>query len=550
MDRRMTTLVGAVLLLALAPGARAQEAPGADTTAWSATVLPQTEEIAALATGVAVGPDAIVAVGRRACEWRNKKYADIGRCWGQPWISTDGVTWEAVEARSSGLDLGRFTSATSGPEVGVEGVASGPGGFVAYGWARSDRPGRETGWGITPTLWRSADGRSWERIPTPESFVGDYLMQLGPWLHAMTGSEEGYLLGGTIFATPAPRAGIWSSPDGLTWTLAEDDGTFDVGAYIDTMEVPATGGIVAITVPPGAADFSGAIAVGAACPARERVAGPRGGEWRKTYDWTTGDCWAQYWRSSDGLTWDAGRVTDGSGSSSGSYGADAVATTGASTVVGTTSGAVLFSGSDMAWSVAQERPLGRQLALAASDAGLHALVPRCQGDACRRKTLDLWSSANGAAWEMETTQPTMPTGVEDFIDVDGAAFGDRIVITAGYWTSPRSDPASMALLSPPLAAPGSAEGEVSPAPSPSSAPGTPEAALTTLPAPDAAGLPESVVPPPGTRIAWVDGANGETPAIHVAETVGAGRSRSARRGHDAELGAWWPTVRLRVRGHR
>ena len=105
------------------------------------------------------GPDTLVAVGRRACE--RTKSEEIGRCWGQPWVSTDGVAWEAVEARTSGLDLGRFSAVTSGPEVGVEGVAYGPGGFVAYGWAHGEGGRRLP----APALWRSDDGRSWERVP-------------------------------------------------------------------------------------------------------------------------------------------------------------------------------------------------------------------------------------------------------------------------------------------------------------------------------------------------------------------------------------------------
>ncbi len=251
MDRAMTTLAGAALILALTPTAMAQDAPGIDTDAWSATVLPQTEDTSALATGVAVGSDLVVAVGGRACE--RVKNGDLGRCWGQPWISTDGVSWEAVEARTSGLDLGRFTMATSGPEIGVEGVAYGPGGFVAYGWAAGGgRPGS-----LAPALWRSADGRSWERVPAPQGFQTEGLMQLmvpGPWLHAIAGSEDGYLLGGVLYVKPAPRAAIWSSPDGLTWTLADGDEVFDVGAYIDTMETPMAGGIDSIAIAPSGAD--------------------------------------------------------------------------------------------------------------------------------------------------------------------------------------------------------------------------------------------------------------------------------------------------------
>ena len=168
-----------------------------------------------MATGVAVGPAAMVVVGGRACE--RTPGDDIGRCWGQPWVSTDGSTWEAVEAHASGLDLGRFTAALSGPEIGIEGVAHGPGGFVAFGWARSDPDSRAgTGkLGVTPALWRSDDGRAWERLPSPDSFLAEGPGPSGAWPKTIVGTADGYLLGGTLYASPAPRGAIWSSPDGV-----------------------------------------------------------------------------------------------------------------------------------------------------------------------------------------------------------------------------------------------------------------------------------------------------------------------------------------------
>ena len=344
--------------------------------------------------------------------------------------------------------------ATSGPEVGVEGVAYGPGGYVAYGWAgaASDREDADVT-GPGPALWRSADGRSWERVPTPESFVGDYLMLEGPWLRSIAGSEVGYFLGGTIYGTPAPRAAIWSSPDGLAWTLAEGDDVFDVGAYIDTMEVPVTGGVAAIVVAPGDTSPAGAIAVGSACPGAEPGAGPRGGDWAKTYEWTTGNCWAQIWQTDDGLTWEARALeaTDAQGMPIDIYWANDVATSDEGSVVGADLKLVLHSEDGSSWAVAGGGRLGRQVALTTDAVGFRALVPKCDADKCRRKTLESWSSPEGAAWEVDGSQPTMPTGVEDFINVDVAPFGDRVVVTAGYWTAPRSDLASMALLSPPLA---------------------------------------------------------------------------------------------------
>jgi hypothetical protein len=483
-----------------------------DPSAWGASVLTQTEETAALATGVAVGPDTLVAVGQRACE--RMKNEDIGRCWGQPWISTDGVTWEAVEARTSGLELGRFTAATSGPEIGVEGVAYGPGGYVAYGWARPD--GR-----LAPTLWRSADGRSWERVPAAQGFEAEGLMLPGPWLKTIAGSEDGYLLGGTIYAKPAPRAAIWSSPDGLTWTLAEGDGVFDVGAYIDTMETPAAGGVSDIAVAPsGSGGTWHAIAAGSTCPEAEPGAGPRG-EMSRTYDWTTGRCRAQAWRSADGLTWERLDLPNGYAQ------AGSVATDGSSAIFGATSTdnrkEIISSTNGIDWA-ANGGQAGRQVALAAAGNAFRALVPRCLNEECRRRSLDLWSSLDGVTWGRDQAQPTMPEGVQDFLDVDMADAGDHVIVSAGYWTVPGDGLASMALRSPELAAAPDAP-RLTPSATPT-APGTASAApaagleamTVTLPPADAAPLPDTVVTPAG-RLAYVTGLNDDSAArIRILET--------------------------------
>jgi hypothetical protein len=506
-----------------------------DPDAWAAVVLPQAEKIAGLATGVATGPDSIVAVGRRACE--RMKNEDIGRCWGQPWISTDGVAWEAVEARTSGLDLGRFYPVTSGPEIGVEGVAYGPGGFVAYG-----RTETEDLMGQRVALWRSEDGRSWERVSNPEGFDTEGQMLSGPWLHSIAGSEDGYLLGGTIYGKPAPRAAVWSSPDGLTWTLAEGDEVFDVGAYIDTMETPAAGGIEAVTIaPPRAESAWHAVAVGSTCPQGEPGAGPEGGMSR-TYDWTTGQCRAQAWRSADGLTWERLDLPNGY------FHAGSVATDGRHVIVGATSTEnikeIISSANGIDWA-AHGGKAGRQVALAADSSGFRALVPSCLNEECRRRTLELWSSVDGVWWGVDQAQPTMPEGAQDFIDVDMADDGDRVVVTAGYWTAPQTDLTSMALLSPPLTTPPSgpetrASASMAPDTTPAAAPtgealASAEPMVVTLPPADAAPLPATVESPAGS-IAYVTGADttGSWVRRHVIET---GADSAVGKGFEVE---WRP----------
>ncbi len=448
MDLRVTLV--AIMVLALATPASGQDDASEDE-GWSAAALSKTEDVAALAVGVAAGPDSIVVVGQRTCV--QKPQWELGRCWGQPWVSADGRAWRAVDARTSGLDLGLFQHWLHGPGLGLAGVAHGPAGFVAYGWAvpeasmgtKAERRGVAP---IEPTLWQSGDGTAWSRLPSPDGFSTEGLMVTGPWLRAITGTEDGYLLAGTIYDTPAPRAAIWSSPDGLEWTLAGPETAFDVGAYIDTMEIPAAGGISAFAVEPSTdGETGGVIAVGSACPKAKAGAGPKGRGW-KAWDWTTGECQARIWRSVDGLTWRAGALEDASGSQVEAFAADAVATIGSAEVVGVYPKRILYAGEESTWAASSDRKARRQRALAASEAGFHAFVPKCVVDRCRRRTLAAWSSPDGAEWALDASQPALPVGVDEFVYVDATAFGDRTVAIAGYFPSRGDDFVSVALLSP------------------------------------------------------------------------------------------------------
>ena len=214
---------------------------------------------------------------------------DAFPCWGQTWTSRDGSTWAAVDARTSGLDLGRFQPATSGPEVGLGGVAYGPGGFVAFG-----RVGRQDG-DQRSAIWSSVDGAAWQRVRTGDTFPA------GTRLRTILGTSDGYLLGGVIYGERAPRAAVWSSPDGLTWTLARGREAFDIGGYIDTGEDPFSGGINAFAVYPDPTDGSGALAGGAL--AVGQACTPSFDEDHLVVE---RDCWGQLWRSPDGVTWRAG----------------------------------------------------------------------------------------------------------------------------------------------------------------------------------------------------------------------------------------------------
>ena len=188
------------------------------------------------------------------------------------------MAWSAVDAKIAGLDLGYNRPMTSGPELGMAGVAYGPGGFVAFGRAQASPKGRQQS-----AIWRSADGSSWERVPTPDVFP------VSTRLHTILGTSDGYLLGGVIYGQRAPRAAIWSSPDGVTWTGTRGrDMAFEVGGYIDTLEDLDFGGINALAVYPASADQSGSLTTGAVAVGQACVGAIDKSIWA-----FNGNCWGQ-----------------------------------------------------------------------------------------------------------------------------------------------------------------------------------------------------------------------------------------------------------------
>ena len=283
---------------------------------------------------------------------------DIGRCWGQPWVSADGITWEAVEAHASGLDLGRFTAATSGPEVGIEGVAFGPGGFVAFGWVASD-PDSLTGtgrWGVTPALWRSDDGRSWERLPTPDSFIAEGPMLSGAW--PQTHRRHGGWLPPWWHALCDP---------GPAWRHLEQPGRADLdlgrpGGCLRHRRLCGHHGDAgrrrvsyAIAVAPESSAGAGsAIAVGEACPGPDEDVGPKGA-WAAAFEWTPG----RLRRATVALggrrrrgRWTASRAAEGGSLRREPYWSRTVATTGERDVGRRGTTKVLVSADGRTWDVA------------------------------------------------------------------------------------------------------------------------------------------------------------------------------------------------------
>ena len=397
------------------------------TEDWSAALLPGGD---ALAVGVAVGPSAIVAVGERACESQGSRPA---RCWGQAWTSADGITWDTPDARTSGLDLGHFRPTTSGPEVGIEGIAYGPAGFLAFGRAEAGDRGQVS------AVWRSGDGTSWERLTAAGGFPP------GTRLRTILGADDGYLLGGVIYGDRAPRAAIWSSPDGRTWTLARGKETFDIGGYIDTMEDPMAGGINGLALYPGPSDGTGgaladgAIAVGQGCmPSLDK----------EPWAWN-GACWGQLWRSTEGLTWQKGEMPRPQGAIGSAVAAGERLVIDAPICFDDCASALMVTDDVAEWSVAYGSPVDGDLrALASKGAGFQAILAVPDGQTKQHGyALTLWSSEDGTNWALERPQPRLPIVITWLDHVDIAAAGDRLVVTASGWAGP-DQLVSVALLSP------------------------------------------------------------------------------------------------------
>jgi hypothetical protein len=388
---------------------------------------------AALATGVAVGPTSIVAVGNGPCVWNSER--ESGRCWGQAWTSADGVAWTAADPRTAGLELGISRPVLSRPEIGLDGVAYGPAGFLAFG-----RVGEKGG--QLSAVWRSDDGSTWQRVTAPDTFP------TATRLRTILGAHDRYLLGGVIYYDSAPRAAVWSSADGITWTRARAPEAFGIGGYIDTMEDAASGGINAFALYPGPTDGSGrladgVVAVGQACmPSFDK----------DPWAWS-GWCWGQLWRSPDGLAWtrDEGDMLRPRGE------IGSVAAVGRRFVIDAPicfeacGSALLLSPDGSAWQVAYGSPVGGKLWAMTTEGGhFYALVAVPATLPEGPAGLSLWASGDGTNWALEQSQPTMPLGPMWLGNVDMAVFGDRLVVIASALEGVDVPGGSIALLSPPL----------------------------------------------------------------------------------------------------
>jgi hypothetical protein len=182
---------------------------------------------------------------------------------------------DAVFGRATGepTDTFRMTAVTTGgPGLVAVGERGGPS-DQAVGWM-ADRP--------MGAVWTSVDGITWSRVPHDPAVVGHWPTTspgnepfgwgLSAQMRDITPGGPGLVVVGNIYRGAGPTFGaVWTSPDGLRWTLAADQ--------IEASWISAVteGG-------------PGLVAVGAAGMA---LGNPR----------DAGDQDAAVWTSPDGTTW-------------------------------------------------------------------------------------------------------------------------------------------------------------------------------------------------------------------------------------------------------
>jgi hypothetical protein len=169
---------------------------------------------------VTPGGPGLVAVGRDSSIVGSDSYAAAA-----VWTSVDGITWsrvahdDAVFGRATGRprDIFRMSAVTTG----------GPG-LVAVGerGGASDYVERSGGWidFVVGAVWTSTDGTTWTRVPNdPGVFGGARGGGMAASIRDVTTGGPGLVAVGNVSGGgPGGGSGtVWTSPDGVDWTLAE-----------------------------------------------------------------------------------------------------------------------------------------------------------------------------------------------------------------------------------------------------------------------------------------------------------------------------------------
>jgi hypothetical protein len=380
-----------------APVTVASPRPDASPVAVGRTWRPLAVPASAVGSGwiglmkaVTVTESGLVAVGGPECAPPNQPT----KCHGSVWTRAAGESWTRAPDQPS-LELG-LDSPNNRPPTGIFDVAAGPAGLVAIGYPYDGRG---------PGIWRSPDGRTWERVQVD---FGSSPVEMSSYrIAAVAAGPGGYVIGGYVTDNAVPndtaiypaRAAAWMSPDGVTWTRAADNADMDVGLCIDTGEDPGCGGMRAV-----ATTATGFVAVGHRRTPGDDIVRPAA------------------WTSPDGGTWvrsDAG--LDFAGTLS------AVAV-GAPGIVATGSGVDALSTDGATWTFVRVAGDASDESRLASAGGVVLGVAWNNVNA----TFQAWRSTDGL-----TREPieglSFPSDILNIQGIDIAVLGDRAMIVA--WVS-------------------------------------------------------------------------------------------------------------------
>ncbi len=148
-----------------------------------------------------------------------------------------GAVW--VEGEDGFSRAGGGDAFAGGNQVSVQRVAARPEVVVAVG-GRS-----EEGKDDAVAVWRSASGRSWERLPDAEAV---FAASGQPFVNEVVGVPAGFVAVGGVRRGDDVDAAVWFSADGTTWEAAAGAPDF-VGAggqSVDDVVLVDDGGLLAV----------------------------------------------------------------------------------------------------------------------------------------------------------------------------------------------------------------------------------------------------------------------------------------------------------------
>jgi hypothetical protein len=294
-----------------------------------------------------------------------------------------------------------------GPFPGTTDVAAGPGGFVAIG--HRGMPSTA----IEPVIWVSADGLSWQLAEMGRHFDE-------ATLEAVSAGGPGFVIVGKVTHAAAPRAAVWVSADGRAWERVGDREAFTVGGYINTGEMPMSGGMSRVAP---LADGGGLVAIGSRCQDGGTLMdpGPMG----------SGDsCRTAAWTSPDGIDWTQTAPdleTHWSLMSIAAMGDAVIAVGGNFESTGQPSAGVsLISRDGSAWETTRLENVPRLDVVVGVPDGVIAFST---GD----RALRAWASSDGRTW---TEIPGIPQveGLAVVRDIGATVVGERLVVVGSAET--------------------------------------------------------------------------------------------------------------------